>query len=104
MLTISSTIFTFTAKFDNVQLLALVLEVNFNRFPIPDSKIEILLMFYIKVNMRIQKLYHRSKGRRILLKTFFPNAPFLYPLEILENLWFSDVFRGIKREHWEQMG
>ena len=21
-----------------------------------------------------------------------------------KNLWFSGVFRGIKREHWEEMG
>ena len=27
--------------------------------------------------------------------------PFIYPLE---NLWFSDVFRGIKREHWPEIG
>ena len=26
------------------------------------------------------------------------------PTEISENLWFSDVFRGIKREQWQQKG
>ena len=33
----------------------------------------------------------------------FPNFPF-DPPKTSENLWFSDVFRGIKREHWEEMG
>ena len=28
----------------------------------------------------------------------------LDPPEISENLWFSDIFRGIKREHWEEKG
>ena len=28
----------------------------------------------------------------------------LIPLKTSENLWFSDVFRGIKSEHWEEMG
>ena len=40
------------------------------------------------------------------LKTFFnrflPNVPILIPLKISENPRFSDVFRGIKREHWEE--
>ena len=26
------------------------------------------------------------------------------PPENIRNLWFSDVFRGIKREHWEEKG
>ena len=30
--------------------------------------------------------------------------PFDPPEKIRENLWFSDVFRGIKREHWEKNG
>ena len=25
---------------------------------------------------------------------FYPNSPFLYLLEMPENLWFPDVFRG----------
>ena len=28
---------------------------------------------------------------------------FIYPLKISENLWFSDVFRGIERDHWYDM-
>ena len=28
----------------------------------------------------------------------------LIPLKTSENLWFSDVFRGIKMEHWEEKG
>ena len=26
------------------------------------------------------------------------------PLKTSENLWFSDVLRGIKRGHWEEKG
>ena len=33
------------------------------------------------------------------INPFLPNVPFLIPLKTSENLWFSDVFRGIKREH-----
>ena len=32
------------------------------------------------------------------------NALILYPLKTPENRNFSDVFRGIKREHWEEKG
>ena len=49
-----------------------------------------------------------SKGKSAmppLFNPFVPNAPFLYPLKILENLKFSDVFRGGReRVHWKQMG
>ena len=38
-----------------------------------------------------------------VLTFFFPMFP-LIPLKTTENLWFSDVFRGIKREHWEEKG
>ena len=33
-----------------------------------------------------------------VLTLIFPMFPFDPP----ENPWFSDVFRGIKREHWEE--
>ena len=29
---------------------------------------------------------------------------FLYPLKILENFWFSDVFNGIEGDQWHEMG
>ena len=38
-----------------------------------------------------------------LLTLLFPIIP-LIPLKTPENPWFSDVFRGIKREHWEDEG
>ena len=31
------------------------------------------------------------------INSFFPNAPFLYPLIISENLRFSDVFREVEK-------
>ena len=39
-----------------------------------------------------------------LLIHFFPMFPFDPPLKTSENQSFSDVFRGIKRENWEEMG
>ena len=39
----------------------------------------------------------------VYLTLFFPMFP-LIPLKTSENLWFSDVFMGIKREHWEEKG
>ena len=38
------------------------------------------------------------------INLFWPNAPFLYPMKMPENLWFSDVFKGIKRKHWAKTG
>ena len=35
---------------------------------------------------------------------FSSQCSLLTPLKTSENLWFSDVFRGIKREHWEGKG
>ena len=35
---------------------------------------------------------------------FFPSVIFLTPLKISENLWFTDVFRVIERDHWHEMG
>ena len=31
----------------------------------------------------------------LILKPFQANVPFIYPLKTSENLWFSDVFRGV---------
>ena len=33
-----------------------------------------------------------------VLSQFLANVPILYPLEILENLWFCGIFRGYKME------
>ena len=38
------------------------------------------------------------------LNPFHPQCSLLTYLETSENLWFSDVFRGNKREHLEEMG
>ena len=40
-------------------------------------------------------LYH------LMLTLFFPILPFDAPEE---NVWFPDVFRGIKRKYWEENG
>ena len=37
------------------------------------------------------------------LTLFFPMVPF-DPPKTSENLWFPNLFRGIKREHWEEKG
>ena len=37
------------------------------------------------------------------INPFFPMFPFDLPENII-NLWFYDVFRGIKREHWGKNG
>ena len=31
---------------------------------------------------------------------FYATETFIYPLKTPENLWFSDVFRGIEMEQW----
>ena len=33
------------------------------------------------------------------LNSFLPNVPFSQKTS--ENLWFSDVFKGIKKKHWK---
>ena len=60
MLTISFTIFTicFIAELNNTQILALAFEVNTT---------QVLVVFYIKVNMLIGKLQHESENSCILL-------------------------------------
>ena len=35
---------------------------------------------------------------------FHTNVLFLYPRKMSKNFWFSDVFRGIKIEHWREKG
>ena len=40
---------------------------------------------------------------RLLLLTVFSFNPFFPTFEPPENIrWFSDVFKGIKMEHWEE--
>ena len=38
------------------------------------------------------------------IKPFHATGLFLYPLETSKKLWFSDVFRGIERHQWHEMG
>ena len=52
-------------------------------------------------NKLIFSLHPRSGREGLTL--FFPIS-LLIPLKTSENLWFSNVFRGIKREHWEEKG
>ena len=37
------------------------------------------------------------------LNPFLPKCSLLITLKTV-NLWFSDVFRGTKKEHWEEKG
>ena len=32
--------------------------------------------------------------------SFQANDPFPYPLKTSENVWFSDFFRGMQKDHW----
>ena len=38
-----------------------------------------------------------------LIKQFQANASFLDPLKTQENIWFSNVFRGIEMKHWYEI-
>ena len=41
---------------------------------------------------------------RDVLNPFHATDLFLYPLKTLENLWFSDAFRGHRKRQWHKMG
>ena len=38
-----------------------------------------------------------------LIKQFQANASFLHPMKTQENIWFSNVFRGIEMKHWYEI-
>ena len=40
----------------------------------------------------------------VVLTNFLANVPILHPLRTPENLCFSGIFRGYKREHWPEIG
>ena len=40
----------------------------------------------------------------IVINPFWPTVPFLYPLKMLENLWFSDIFTGYRNGTLGQNG
>ena len=40
---------------------------------------------------------------QVVIKPFWSSVPFVYPLKTSENLWFSDVFRGIGMQHWAKI-
>ena len=55
------------------------------------------------------KYYYRNKKVGLIFFMFICNTATLYfpmipfdPLKTSENLWFSDVFKGIKKEPWEE--
>ena len=58
---------------------------------ISDPKFPELTQFYIT-------------AQSIRINSFHTNVPFLYPLKTLENLWFSDVFRGYRNGIWSWDG
>ena len=43
-------------------------------------------------------LFQADHVCRILLNPLLPGVPFLYTLKTSENLRFSDIFRGYKKE------
>ena len=46
----------------------------------------------------------RARVCQLLLNPFHVTGLFLYLLKTSENLWFSDVFKGIERDQWQEMG
>ena len=79
-------------------------------------KNEILTHFMTLVSFYNSSLYQKASGflmfsgdidrdhKDKMDLPFSSQCSLLTPLKTLENLWFSDVFRGIKREHWEEKG
>ena len=63
-------------------------------------------------SMLFEKLIKRGKTRKVfatsslkIVNPFVPNAPFLYPLKVSENLTVFLMFSGCReRVHWKQMG
>ena len=58
----------------------------------------------------LKKTYQSKKlvfQKIVPLKNFNPfhtTNLFLYSLKTWENLWFSDIFGGIERDQWHEMG
>ena len=63
----------------------------------PIVLVDIYIYIYIK---------REGEGERESINPFLANVSILYLLSFIppENLWFSDVFRGYKMEHWSEMG
>ena len=47
---------------------------------------------------------NQKQPPRDVLNPFHATDLFLYLLKTLENLWFSDVFRGHRKRQWHKMG
>ena len=47
---------------------------------------------------------HILKLASNVLNAFHATGLFRYPLKTSENLWFSDIFRGVERDQWHEMG
>ena len=58
----------------------------------------------ISIGKVVRKNFVRSFYFSTFLKIFLTHFFLMIPLKTSENLWFSGVFREIKREHWEEMG
>ena len=56
-----------------------------------DTESHKLLMIYYVLNLHLN-----LSANDIMFSLFLANVLILYPLKILENLWFSGVFRGYK--------
>ena len=56
-----------------------------------DTESHKLLMIYFVLDLHLN-----LSANEIMFNPFLANALILYPLKILENLWFSGVFRRYK--------
>ena len=57
-----------------------------------------------RVKKLLTQIVHNENDEYYKTKPFSCQCSLLIPLKTSENQKFSDVFRGIKREHWEEKG
>ena len=55
-------------------------------------------------NLKIMNIFTAATSIHKIHLRFCSKFPFLIPLKTSEKLWFYDVFRGTKRELWEEIG
>ena len=48
------------------------------------------------IDRQFRVFLNGNSSKQCTINPFHANGLFLYPLETLENLWFSDVFRGYR--------
>lgn len=65
--------------------------------------IEVLVILHYENFPHVDIFLNKGGGNSILI-SIYPFQTNSLPLKRLESVWFSKVFRGIKREHWQEMG